>query len=276
MLANDPNSPETPMRYAGSIQKSKAVLLLACLPTVGSAATASGVAASSTVDEAPDRSIGYVRTAYTCKQADALKFNKKAFAGLHPDNQMIVDGVYQNCQILALRSKQSAQEKEDGDEVVMFANPVPVKGGSKVFYGRVKRKDLENARKNCRRGGKAVGVSLMVAGAATGVDATGQLGTAIYEYSGVSCDALKEEVAGDNLMALLAPSQIVQAAMLRKLTKDSLAPIPFVSDADKRKIVDAVGKGAAPIKVKVKPGELQLETPLVPGPIKLRPPKIKL
>ena len=123
--------------------------------------------------------------------------------------QVLLDAQWQKCEA----------DKAGGEKtVVVMTNPAPTEGSSKVFSGTIRRKDLENAAKNCAGGGKIIGASLVVVGAATGVDSTGQLGQGIYEYSGVGCGDLNQAIGKGNVMALLGPTAIVgHAEQARRL-----------------------------------------------------------
>lgn len=195
-----------------------------------------------------------VEIPYTCEEAGKLKFDQKGYEGLAVWEQTIVDAKYRMCKTPA----------DAPEQVIVVANPAPTSENDKVFYGMVKRTDLEKAREKCHVAGAAGGAALTVT-SMVGVTppGAGELGTAIYNYSGVSCNALADNAAKGNLVTLLGPVSIVSAAVAQKLTKDVIKQIPLVSKADKDKIGKVVEKATRPPSVQVGGGRVTVEA----GPI---------
>lgn len=195
--------------------------------------------------------IAQVQGQYSCEQADALKFDAAKYSKLSLDDRVLIDAQWNHCDIVKKLASMTEQEREQASEIVTFANPAATDKSSKVFYGLAKRKDLENLRKNCKGAGRATGITLMIVGASAGVDATGQLGSATYEYSDVVCTQFKEQIENDNLMTFLAPQHVVNAAIAKKLTPEVLKLVPLVSNADKEIIRRSAEKAGSPPEVRV-------------------------
>lgn len=189
---------------------------------------------------------------YTCEEADTLKFNKSNFQKLTLEQQQFVEGVYYKCE---------AVKRGDDNEVVYFTNPTPVEGVSKVFYGVIKRKDLANAVKNCGGASKVIGISMQVAGAATANPGLSRSGSATYQFGSVVCKNVGGEVEKGNLVLIIAPEQTVNSIVAGTALKVAIDKIPFVSDADKRKLKQI----ANPTSVQITKREIVIRQ----GPVKV-------
>lgn len=185
-------------------------------------------------------SLAKVQTEYTCAQLDELKFNKTNYLALNPVSRVIVDGQWTQC-----------QNKRSDEQFVLVANPLATSENDKLFYGTVKQASLDNAVTYCKTGGAVLGTSLSVASLVVGNAAAGEVGSAVYNYSGVSCDALGDGVADGNLMLFLGPTSLVAHAVAAKISKDTIELIPLLSDADKGKLKEFVDRVSAPPTVTV-------------------------
>lgn len=248
-------------------------LVLVWFPLLSVAQTAEGDKPAPAATEKPDViAIAAVDVQWTCQQAENLKFDKPKYLALTSIEQVVLDARWKQC---TLDSEQKKQTPED-DRVVVFTNPASMGPNDKVFYGLAKRKDLDNAEKNCAGAGRAAGITLQIVGAVAGPVSAGELGSAMYTYSGVSCEALKDSLAKGNLMTFLGPQKIVGEAIQKKLTHDLLTNVPLISEADKKNIEKIAGKAQRVVNpsVTVKPNEVQIDYGV--GKAKIRPPKTSL
>lgn len=206
--------------------------------------------------------LSMVKIDYSCEQASSIKFNQITYESLPVWEQTLIDTKYRMCKTPA-----------DAEEAyVLVVSPAATSENSKIFYGTVKRADLEKARGVCKTAGQVGGVGLNVAsmvGAA--VPIAGDIGTAIYNYSDVSCNAIADNAVGGNMMLLLGPTSIVAHATASKLAKDTINLIPLVSTADKKNIADLVDKVTAPPSISVGRVNVNIQA----GPVKLSVPKPK-
>lgn len=215
--------------------------------------------------------IGSAKTGYTCDQVDGIKFDRAAYVALKPTDRMIIDAQFQQCEAI---KKQSSVPTEEDSSVILFTNPAPTSEDDKLFYGLVKRKDLDKAEAACATAGGAGGIAISFIGAGTGLDVAGKLGSAVYNYSGVSCQGLKNSFAEGNMLALLAPQAIVVAAVQTKIATDLLKAIPLVSNADKTNLTKALSKALAPPSVSISGSHVVVAT----GPVKIsvKKPRVKI
>lgn len=211
--------------------------------------------------EESENVIQAVSTEYSCEQADSLKFDKDKYTKLDGTTRVIVDAQWQQCQIRA--------EQNNNDEIVLIVNPAPISDNNRLFYGLLRRQQLEEAKKACDQGGQLAGVSLMVVGTATGAPGVSELGAAAFKYSDVSCTSLKNQLMKGNVLAALMPSMIVNNAVINKITKDAVSNIPLLSGADKDNINKLINKATEPPSVEVTKKHVVIKT----GPVKVSVPK---
>jgi hypothetical protein len=221
-----------------------------------------------TAQEAPPpddkNGIAAVKPAFSCDEANKIKFDSAAYSALSPDERVLVDAQWNKCDFDKRRRTAAPGAPAPQTTVIVFANPAPSPSSSRVFYGLLNQRDLDNAEKNCAGAGKAAGIALTIVGAATGADETGRLGNALYQYSGVSCRGLKSSAERQDLMVFLAPNAIVSHALQDKLTKEALDKIPLISDADKKNIQKVIEKATKPPEVTVNMGKCKLRLRLEP------------
>lgn len=187
-----------------------------------------------------------VQPHFSCEEAETIKFNKDAYTALNPDWQMAVDLQYQQC---GINDKARAEGRSPGQQVVLATD-----SEGKLFYGIIRRSDLQNAARNCGGVGAIGGAAISVYGTATGTPGAEVAGAVIQEYADVSCSSIADALEGDNLYAVLAPGTLIGNAV----GVEVIANILPISEADKE-----VLKKAATPSVKFDDGELVID--LGPG-----------
>jgi hypothetical protein len=217
-----------------------------------------------------DTSAVGLQTEYSCAEAEKLKFDQKLYESKTPVDQRMIDARYQQCKI---NQEAAAKGEEPKERVVVVANAVPTGEHDRVFYGTIRTADLNNAEKNCKGGGMAAGIALTVVGTAQGMPGAAQAGGMVYEFTDVTCKGLSDAIRGDNLMVVLAPTQIVASAVGGKMINDFVARIPLVSDADKRVIQKTVSSATQPPKFIDRGDSIHID-PGIGGGIGIKKPKI--
>ncbi len=221
--------------------------------------------------------VAVIVDSYSCAEADEIKFDRSKYTSMDRQLQVIVDGTYQKCEMDKEKELARSEGKPEPDEeVVILTNPAPTGEEDRLFYGTIKRADLENASKNCKGGAGVAALTVAVAGAATGAPDGGQGAALIYQYGDVVCDGLAQAVEEGNLLVILNSQMVVGHAVAKEALTDAVKSIPLVSDADKenvQKLIDNVT--AVPEikvdnnKVEVSGGGVRVELPLPPIPKKL-------
>jgi hypothetical protein len=178
---------------------------------------------------------------WSCDEANNLKFDAPRYRKLSSANQVLLDQRWKQCD---LQKQQAGKRPSPEDEfAVAVVNPVAMSKDDKILWGLVKRKDVENAEKNCKGAGQYGGAALTVYGAVTGNPAMGEIGRAAFSYGDVSCEALKDEALKGNLTALLGPHNVIARAAGKKIADDLLKGVKIVSDEDRRKLLGVLDKG---------------------------------
>jgi hypothetical protein len=88
-------------------------------------------------------SMAHVKTGFTCEEATKLKFDEAKYRQLKIDDRVILDARWNQCDL--------EKNPKSGRVAVVVTNPAPREGETKIFYGTMKRKDLDNATKNCKQ-----------------------------------------------------------------------------------------------------------------------------
>ena len=185
--------------------------------------------------ESEGNALSLASSAYTCEQAEKIRFNKQEFYALEFTQRQIVGAIAEAC----------ITPPEADYQPVLVVNPAATSDQEKVFYGTVKKKQLAEARKACATAGGVAAVTLTVAGSISGNAAAGDIGAALFQYSEVSCTALAGEVAKGNLVAVLGPQQVVASAVATKMGQEFVSRLPLLSNADKKKVKEAIATTAA-------------------------------
>lgn len=177
-----------------------------------------------------------------CDAVEKIRFDKDVYKAKSPSERRLVDAQQIQCEIDAEAAKSGIPAEE---AVVVVVNPIPTGEHDRVFYGKVKKKDVENGARNCKASGAAAGIAIAVVGTASGTPGAAETGATIYQYSDVACSSLESAILGDNLMAVLAPTAVVGNAVAGKALNDIIANVPLVSGADKKKIQNLVNDAVA-------------------------------
>lgn len=201
-------------------------------------------------------SIALVDTNYSCEAVEKIKFDAAEYTKLSFNEQVTVDAKWRAC-----RPVKKADNPDDNEIPLVIINPAATSEDNKVFYGLIKQKQLTEARKACTTAGNITGVTLMVGGTATGNPMATEIGSAVFEYTNVSCASLEKEFSQGNLIALLGPNNIIGHAVANKLTQDTIKLIPLVSDADKKKLGKFVDKVLTPPSVSTEGSNITITAP---------------
>ncbi|WP_243737053.1 hypothetical protein [Cupriavidus sp. L7L] len=205
-----------------------------------------------------------VQTAYSCEEADKIKFSKDVYIALDPTERVFLDATWQSCQT----------PKDSEEQPTIIVNPTPTSEHDRVFYGLVKRKQLREAQKTCATAGAYGGATIAVVGTITGTPGATELGTYAFQYADVSCASLANEIEKGNVLAALGPSVIVSHAVANKMVKDVVTNIPLVSKADKDKIKKVIDKATGVPSVTV--GKKNVEVQAGGVKVSVKKPKIVL
>ncbi len=182
-----------------------------------------------------------IQSPYSCEEARKLKFDEINYTALNPDSQMSVDSKYHQCKL----DDEARAQGTTPRTVVIVRDP-----DGKIFYGTIKREDLENAQKNCTGAGQLGGAAIAIYGKATGAPGAEITGAVIQRYTNVSCASIAGALEDDNLFAVLAPLTLIGNAV----GAEALTNIIPMSDADKEAII----KGATP-SITEKDGKVHID-----------------
>jgi hypothetical protein len=80
---------------------------------------------------------------------------------------------------------------------------------------------------------------------------------------------LATALADDNLVAILAPQQVINAAVENKLSEDLIKNLPVLADADKKHVLDVIEKVSRPLTVRVKGDTVEFEQSGVKGRVSI-------
>ncbi|MFS8931264.1 hypothetical protein [Cupriavidus taiwanensis] len=205
-----------------------------------------------------------VQTAYSCDEADKIKFSKEAYLALDPTERVFLDAAWQSCQT----------SKDSEEQPTIIVNPTPTGENDRVFYGLVKRKQLREAQKTCATAGAYGGVTIAVVGTVTGAPGASEMGTYAFQYADVSCASLANEIEKGNVLAALGPSTIVYHAVANKMAKDVVTNIPLVSKADKDNIKKVIDKATGVPSVKI--GKKNVEVQAGGVKVSVKKPKVTI
>jgi hypothetical protein len=126
--------------------------------------------------------LALVQTQFTCEQVNKIRPDDNAYKQLTSTARMILNAQWDSCEA----KKNGLTPKPEDDVSIIVANPVATDNDHKVFYGTLKRRDLNSAADNCAKTGKVAGIAMQVAGPS--MPDVGAAGALVYKFSGVSCD----------------------------------------------------------------------------------------
>jgi predicted RNA binding protein with dsRBD fold (UPF0201 family) len=182
---------------------------------------------------ASEQMVAAAQVPYTCDQVNKLKFNVAEYTKLPGEEQILVDVQFQAC-------------KPENQNKRAYLVPATDKGKPVIGYGLLGEDDIRHIGNYCNVAGTVVGSKAQASNPV--------LGALVAGTSGGACKGFADALTQNNVIALVAPSQLMGTYVVQGAASQILSP------ADAKNVTKAINNvvKAAP-KATVKDGKVEVK-----------------